>query len=392
MGTALLIGPDGGKAPGPGFCPATPAQPAEGEGWLFAPVEGAGSGETLTAGDRGVTYRSRDGVPVTIEWERCAAAERRPDGSLMLHAHDGGWLTITPSHWERGDVAARADLAALDPHLRPPGGRRRGRRADRVPCRGEAGGAAAGRARAGDPDVGAESGGAADRPRRGRLREGSRPAGAHRPARAVADGERRARAAARRDRPRQAPGVEAAGGAAGHRRQGRDAVDRDRPKGPRTRDRRRDRAPRGVSRPVRSIMLIGHAAVQARLRLLADRRSAEGDRRHRRGRRGGRALHDAAGRHRHRQDDDDGGDDRAVQRPALILAHNKTLAAQLCNEFRTYFPCNSVEYFVSYYDYYQPEAYVPSGTSTSRRTRRSTRRSTGCATPRRRRCSRAATS
>src|SRR5436309_10930805 len=50
----------------------------------------------------------------------------------------------------------------------------------------------------------------------------------------------------------------------------------------------------------------------------------------------------------------------AVQRPSLIIAHNKTLAAQLCNEFRTYFPRNSVEYFVSYYDYYQPEAYVPS--------------------------------
>src|ERR1700753_2450290 len=50
----------------------------------------------------------------------------------------------------------------------------------------------------------------------------------------------------------------------------------------------------------------------------------------------------------------------AVQRPALVIAHNKTLAAQLCNEFRTYFPQNSVEYFVSYYDYYQPEAYVPS--------------------------------
>ena len=49
-----------------------------------------------------------------------------------------------------------------------------------------------------------------------------------------------------------------------------------------------------------------------------------------------------------------------LQRPALILAHNKTLAAQLCNEFRTYFPSNAVEYFVSYYDYYQPEAYVPS--------------------------------
>src|SRR6201993_3794310 len=49
-----------------------------------------------------------------------------------------------------------------------------------------------------------------------------------------------------------------------------------------------------------------------------------------------------------------------LQRPALVIAHNKTLAAQLCNEFRTYFPRNAVEYFVSYYDYYQPEAYVPS--------------------------------
>src|SRR4051812_5814584 len=48
-----------------------------------------------------------------------------------------------------------------------------------------------------------------------------------------------------------------------------------------------------------------------------------------------------------------------VQRPALVIAHNKTLAAQLCNEFREFLPNNSVEYFVSYYDYYQPEAYVP---------------------------------
>ena len=48
-----------------------------------------------------------------------------------------------------------------------------------------------------------------------------------------------------------------------------------------------------------------------------------------------------------------------LQRPALIIAHNKTLAAQLCNEFREFFPDNAVEYFVSYYDYYQPEAYVP---------------------------------
>jgi len=48
-----------------------------------------------------------------------------------------------------------------------------------------------------------------------------------------------------------------------------------------------------------------------------------------------------------------------TQRPSLVIAHNKTLAAQLCNEFRAYFPNNVVEYFVSYYDYYQPEAYVP---------------------------------
>ncbi len=49
-----------------------------------------------------------------------------------------------------------------------------------------------------------------------------------------------------------------------------------------------------------------------------------------------------------------------VNRPTLILAHNKTLAAQLCSEFKEFFPHNAVEYFVSYYDYYQPEAYVPS--------------------------------
>ena len=48
-----------------------------------------------------------------------------------------------------------------------------------------------------------------------------------------------------------------------------------------------------------------------------------------------------------------------IQRPALVIAHNKTLAAQLCNEFREFFPENAVEYFVSYYDYYQPEAYIP---------------------------------
>ena len=48
-----------------------------------------------------------------------------------------------------------------------------------------------------------------------------------------------------------------------------------------------------------------------------------------------------------------------VNRPTIVLAHNKTLAAQLCSEFREFFPENAVEYFVSYYDYYQPEAYIP---------------------------------
>ena len=47
-----------------------------------------------------------------------------------------------------------------------------------------------------------------------------------------------------------------------------------------------------------------------------------------------------------------------VNRPTLVLAHNKTLAAQLCSEFKEFFPHNAVEYFVSYYDYYQPEAYI----------------------------------
>src|SRR5512147_2524062 len=50
-----------------------------------------------------------------------------------------------------------------------------------------------------------------------------------------------------------------------------------------------------------------------------------------------------------------------LNRPALILAHNKTLAAQLYHEFKSFFPTNAVEYFVSYYDYYQPEAYIPAG-------------------------------
>ena len=49
----------------------------------------------------------------------------------------------------------------------------------------------------------------------------------------------------------------------------------------------------------------------------------------------------------------------AIQRPTLVIAHNKTLGAQLADEFREFFPDNAVEYFVSYYDYYQPEAYIP---------------------------------
>jgi excinuclease ABC subunit B len=55
----------------------------------------------------------------------------------------------------------------------------------------------------------------------------------------------------------------------------------------------------------------------------------------------------------------DGQGDRGDAAPALILAPNKTLAAQLYGEFKSFFPDNAVEYFVSYYDYYQPEAYVP---------------------------------
>ena len=67
-------------------------------------------------------------------------------------------------------------------------------------------------------------------------------------------------------------------------------------------------------------------------------------------------------------------------RPALVLAHNKTLAAQLCNELREFFPQNAVEYFISYYDYYQPEAYVPVSDTSSPRRHRSMKRSTCCVT------------
>ena len=58
-----------------------------------------------------------------------------------------------------------------------------------------------------------------------------------------------------------------------------------------------------------------------------------------------------------------------TQRPTIVMAHNKTLAAQLYGEFKAFFPNNAVEYFVSYYDYYQPEAYVPSSDTFIEKTR-----------------------
>ena len=67
-----------------------------------------------------------------------------------------------------------------------------------------------------------------------------------------------------------------------------------------------------------------------------------------------------------------------MQRPTLVLSHNKTLAAQLYSEFRDFFPNNAVHYFVSYYDYYQPEAYIPQRDVTSKRMLQSTKRSTAC--------------
>lgn len=71
-----------------------------------------------------------------------------------------------------------------------------------------------------------------------------------------------------------------------------------------------------------------------------------------------------------------------VQRPALVIAHNKTLAAQLCNEFREFFPDNRVEFFVSYYDYYQPEAYIPRSDTYIERSWKSTTKSTNSETAR----------
>ena len=79
-----------------------------------------------------------------------------------------------------------------------------------------------------------------------------------------------------------------------------------------------------------------------------------------------------------------------TKKPTLILSHNKTLAAQLYSEFKTFFPENSVHYFVSYYDYYQPEAYIPSSDKYIEKTCKSTRKSTACASARSLRCSPAA--
>jgi excinuclease ABC subunit B len=80
-----------------------------------------------------------------------------------------------------------------------------------------------------------------------------------------------------------------------------------------------------------------------------------------------------------------------TNRPTLVMAHNKTLAAQLYQEFRRFFPDNAVEYFVSYYDYYQPEAYVPSSDTYIEKESTITRRSIACGCRRRARCSSAAT-
>ena len=83
---------------------------------------------------------------------------------------------------------------------------------------------------------------------------------------------------------------------------------------------------------------------------------------------------------------------RNTQKPTLILAPNKTLAAQLYGEMKELFPNNAVEYFVSYYDYYQPEAYVPSSDTYIDKDAIINTRSTACGTRRRARSSRVATS
>ncbi len=70
-----------------------------------------------------------------------------------------------------------------------------------------------------------------------------------------------------------------------------------------------------------------------------------------------------------------------LQRPTLVLSHNKTLAAQLYAEFRQFFPDNAVQYFVSYYDYYQPEAYIPRTDTFIEKDSSSTKKSIASVTP-----------
>ena len=108
------------------------------------------------------------------------------------------------------------------------------------------------------------------------------------------------------------------------------------------------------------LRIVSDAAARARLRLDACGRPARGDRRARGGDRAGRPVPDPARHHRVGQVvHDRRGDRRRSSGRRIVLAPNKSLAAQLASEFRELFPKNRVEYFVSYYDYYQPEAYLP---------------------------------
>lgn len=77
---------------------------------------------------------------------------------------------------------------------------------------------------------------------------------------------------------------------------------------------------------------------------------------------------------------------KEINRPTLVIAHNKTLAGQLYSEFKEFFPNNAVEYFVSYYDYYQPEAYVPSSDTFIEKTRASMMKLISCVTRQHPRC------
>ena len=116
---------------------------------------------------------------------------------------------------------------------------------------------------------------------------------------------------------------------------------------------------RATSKWPRRLHAIRPRSIQARHRFRTPRRPGACAGRARRGAGARRPPPGAARRHRVGQDVHDGAGRLAANRPTLVMAHNKTLAAQLYQEFRRFFPQNAVEYFVSYYDYYQPEAYVP---------------------------------